>query len=121
MTFLFILNFFLLITSLSTSSFHDTYKGWSLYEQVYIAALEYGDIQLLDMCSEALNKQFPDSIRVKRLLGMQYEFNKEYNKALELYQNLLTVNPSNLLLLKRKVFIIVYFSIFCCVLFFRRK
>ena len=111
----------MLLTSLSTSSLHHTYKGWSLYEQVYIAALEYGDIQLLDMCSEALNKQFPDSIRVKRLLGMQYEFNKEYNKALELYQNLLTVNPSNLLLLKRKVLIIVYFSIFCCAVSFEEN
>ena len=86
--------------------------GWSLYEQVYIAALEYGDIELVDICSEALNKNFPDSIRVKRLLGMQYEFNKEFDKALELYNNLLMINPSNLLLLKRKVFRNKY-NLFC--------
>ena len=74
-----------------------------MYEQVYIAALEFGDIDLVDVCSEALNKRFPDSVRVKRLLGMQYEFNKEYKKALDLYNNLLQSNPSNLLVLKRKV------------------
>ena len=82
---------------------YQIYLVWSLYEQVYIAALEFGDIGLVDVCSEALNKRFPDSVRVKRLLGMQYEFNKEYKKALDLYNNLLQSNPSNLLVLKRKV------------------
>ena len=76
---------------------------WSLYEQVYVAALECGDIGLVDECSKLLNKKFPDSVRVKRLLGMQYEYNGEYKKALALYDSLLDTNSSNLLLLKRKV------------------
>ena len=76
---------------------------WSLYEQAYVAALECGDIGLVDECSKLLNKKFPDSVRVKRLLGMQYEYNGEYKKALALYDSLLESNSSNLLLLKRKV------------------
>jgi ER membrane protein complex subunit 2 len=76
---------------------------WSLYEQIYIGALECGDISLVDECSKRLNKKFPESVRVKRLLGMQYEYNKEYKKAQELYDSLLASNPSNLLILKRKV------------------
>ena len=40
---------------------------------------------------------------MKRLLGMQFEYNKEYKRALELYDGLLASNPSNLLILKRKV------------------
>lgn len=76
---------------------------WSLYEQIYIAALQFGDIELVDKCSKELNKQFPASLRVMRLLGMQYEYNAEYKKALELYDSLLQQNPSNLLILKRKV------------------
>ena len=76
---------------------------WSLYEQIYIGALECGDIGLVDECSKRLNKKFPESVRVKRLLGMQFEYNKEYKRALELYDGLLKSNPSNLLILKRKV------------------
>lgn len=76
---------------------------WSVYEQAYVAALECGDIGLVDECSKLLNKKFPDSVRVKRLLGMQYEYNGEYKKALALYDSLLESNSSNLLLLKRKV------------------
>lgn len=68
-----------------------------------MAGLECGDIALVDECSKHLNKKFPDSVRVKRLLGMQYEYNKEFKKALDLYDSLLTKNPSNLLILKRKV------------------
>jgi ER membrane protein complex subunit 2 len=79
-----------------------------LYEQVYIAALECGDVALVDECSKHLNKKFPDSIRVKRLLGMQYEYNKEYKKALDLYDSLLQKNPSHLLILKRKVSLKLY-------------
>ena len=68
-----------------------------------MAALECGDIELVDECSKHLNKKFPDSVRVKRLLGMQYEYTKEYKKALDLYDSLLSKNPSQLLILKRKV------------------
>jgi ER membrane protein complex subunit 2 len=85
---------------------------WSLYEQIYIGALECGDIGLVDECSKRLNKKFPDSVRVKRLLGMQYEYNKEYKKAQELYDSLLASNPSNLLILKRKV---CCTNISCCI------
>ena len=70
---------------------------------MYIAALQFGDIHLVDVCSKELNKKFPDSVRVRRLLGMQYEYGGEYQKALDLYDSLLIANPSNLLILKRKV------------------
>jgi tetratricopeptide (TPR) repeat protein len=68
-----------------------------------MAALEFGDMDLVDLCTKQLCKKFPGSIRVRRLLGLQYEYNGEYQLALDLYDNLLKENPSNLLVLKRKV------------------
>lgn len=49
------------------------FAAYSLYEQIFISALEFDDIQLADICLEKLTSQFSNSNRVKRLIGMRYE------------------------------------------------
>lgn len=87
-----------------------------------IAALDTGNIDLADSYVHKLVGKFPDSVRVKRLEGMVMEYEGqvvditggsglkrnvlltgEYTEALELYATLLVQNPSNILIMKRKV------------------
>lgn len=76
---------------------------FALYEQISIAALDLGDTNLATECITLLLKNFPDSGRVGRLLGMQKEQEQKYEDALEIYANLLKKNPANLMIMKRKV------------------
>lgn len=46
---------------------------FTLYETVFMAALDYGDDVLAAKCLQVLVKQFPGSSRVKRLLAMSEE------------------------------------------------
>jgi tetratricopeptide (TPR) repeat protein len=76
---------------------------WSLYEQIFLAALDKGDSGTAKVCLAKLQAKFPSSSRVSRLIGMQHEFDGEYDEALSVYKKLLEENPSNLLVLKRRV------------------
>ncbi len=102
-----------------------------MYEQIFISALEFDDIQLADICLEKLTSQFSNSNRVKRLIGMRYEatgmaifsmnalfivlnslvlfyFVDDYPNALNIYDAILKENPANLLVLKRKVTFLIF-------------
>ena len=81
---------------------------WNLYEQIVIAALDNGDSTLANECIIILLKKFPESSRVRRLLGLRKELVEDYKGALEIYAGLLTKNPSNLMVMKRKVCICMY-------------
>ena len=76
---------------------------WNLYEQICVAALDIGDVNLATECIVLLMKKFPSSGRVIRLLGLQKEQAGEYEAALEIYVGLLKKNPANLMAMKRKV------------------
>lgn len=80
---------------------------WNLYEQICVAALDMGDVNLANDCISLLLKRFPDSGRVGRLLGMQKEQAGKYEDALEIYAGLLKKNPANLMVMKRKVIFII--------------
>ena len=68
-----------------------------------MAALDVGDVNIANECISLLLKKFPDSSRVGRLIGMQKEQQGKYEDALEIYAELLKKNPSNLMILKRRV------------------
>ena len=95
---------------------------WNLCEQIIIAAFDYGDESLGTKYLLMLQKQFPKSLRVNRLVGMHAEFRGivlwaifalyisfflfppgEYGNALLLYEEMLLVQPGNLPIMKRKV------------------
>lgn len=74
---------------------------WMVYEQVCIAACDCGQIQLAEMCIDALQAQFPESYRVQKLLGMKFEAQEKFDIALEIYQEIKEAEPTNALIWKR--------------------
>eukprot|EP01121_Diplochlamys_sp_Union-15-3_P010937 TRINITY_DN3127_c0_g1_i2.p1 TRINITY_DN3127_c0_g1~~TRINITY_DN3127_c0_g1_i2.p1 ORF type:complete len:266 (-),score=37.42 TRINITY_DN3127_c0_g1_i2:26-823(-) len=76
---------------------------WSVTEQVFIAALDSGDINTANKCLASLEKRFPKSIRVKRLRGLSYEHSKKYSEATQLYKELLSANPTDTFAMKRQI------------------
>ena len=78
-------------------------ERYILAEQIFIAALDTCEDSVADQCLETLVRAFPGSSRVKRLLGMKLEAEQKYSEALKIYEDLLTENPLNLLVMKRKV------------------
>ena len=76
---------------------------WALYEQVLVASLDVGDTETAKKCLIKLNVQFPGSSRVKRAEGMILESTGEFEGALKIYDEILEKNPTNLLILRRKV------------------
>jgi len=76
---------------------------WVILEQVCIAALDCSEFKLSAECISKLSHQFPESIRVKRLIGMQHEAKGECHKALILYNKILAIEPADVLTMKRKI------------------
>ncbi|KAF3822694.1 hypothetical protein GH733_008068, partial [Mirounga leonina] len=72
---------------------------WIIYEQVMIAALDYGR----DDLALELRRQFPGSHRVKRLTGMRFEAMERYDDAVQLYDRILQEDPTNTAARKRKI------------------
>ncbi|GLI61847.1 hypothetical protein VaNZ11_004355 [Volvox africanus] len=76
---------------------------WTVYEQVAIAALDSHALQFAASVVAAINRRFPESVRAKRLQGMYYEAVGDYNKAEGVYNDLLTQDAANEMILKRMV------------------
>ena len=96
-----------LLKAIHGSFYSGQYVGnievWSIYEQIFVAALDVGNETLASTCLNPLRKKFPDSLRVKKLIGMQYECQGEFKRARILYDTLLATNPGELSILKRLV------------------
>jgi len=80
-----------------------TVENFAFCEQMFVSALDYGDLELAKKYLDVLVVQFPESSRVKRLQGMQAEASGEYDVAIMTYDAILEANPSNILVMKRKV------------------
>uniref|UniRef100_A0A4W4GCB9 ER membrane protein complex subunit 2 n=1 Tax=Electrophorus electricus TaxID=8005 RepID=A0A4W4GCB9_ELEEL len=79
---------------------------WIIYEQVMIAALDCSRDDLAWSCLQELKRQFPDSHRVKRLVGMRLEALERYEDANKLYDSVLQDDPTNTAARKRKISIL---------------
>lgn len=100
------------------------HEAWTVYEQVYVALLEYGKQRVdrggkakhdagdgdaessLAMAQEycnVLSVQFSKSLRVKRLEAMMWEAKGELDMAMKDYEDILKEDPNNLFALKRQV------------------
>lgn len=53
-------------------------EGWLVLEQVFIAALDCNNTKVASSCLTELEKQFPNSLRVKRLEAMKFEAMGKY-------------------------------------------
>ncbi|MEJ1289128.1 ER membrane protein complex subunit 2 [Cricetulus griseus] len=64
---------------------------WIIYEQVMIAALDYGRDDLALFCLQELRRQFPGSHGVKRLTGMRFEAMERCSPVVKYVRQLLSV------------------------------
>eukprot|EP00310_Coccolithus_braarudii_P019050 CAMPEP_0183338942 /NCGR_PEP_ID=MMETSP0164_2-20130417/6054_1 /TAXON_ID=221442 /ORGANISM="Coccolithus pelagicus ssp braarudi, Strain PLY182g" /LENGTH=323 /DNA_ID=CAMNT_0025508869 /DNA_START=55 /DNA_END=1026 /DNA_ORIENTATION=- len=90
---------------------------WALYEQVYIALLQYAkvgkggssrgadakEMRLATQYCTTLSARFPGSLRVKRLKAMMLEAKGEYEVAMNEYDEIMKEDPNNLFAMKRQV------------------
>lgn len=76
---------------------------WTMYERVFIAAIDCNDVNMQRKCLSALEYKFPTSVRVGILKGKKLEAEKNYSSALKLYNEILKDEPANKQAMKRKV------------------
>ena len=76
---------------------------WTIHEQVFVAALDCGRIDLATSCLRALHQQFPKSLRVRKLRGMRSEALEEWDEAKKIYEGILAEDPANLIVRKRHI------------------
>ncbi|CCI49680.1 unnamed protein product [Albugo candida] len=76
---------------------------WTIYELVFLAAIDTHQIETAELCLKKLIDRFPQSARVKRLIGMSAEVKGEFKNALDIYDKILQENPANALVIKRKI------------------
>jgi len=76
---------------------------WTVYEQVAVACMDCHALDAAKKCINALDSKFPDSTRVGRLEGMWYEAKGSWQKAEKVYSNLVTENPSDTVVHKRRI------------------
>lgn len=92
------------LIKLHASSLGD--ERWTIYEQIFLAAIDINDTQLSNHCLKELDRKFPGSFRVKRLSGINKESTGEFEAASAVYEEILKENPANSLVLKRQISIL---------------
>lgn len=78
-------------------------EWWLLHEQVGVAALDCHALPFAASIIRALNRRFPDSIRAQRMQGMYFEATCDYDRAQEMYKDILAKKPTNEMAMKRLV------------------
>lgn len=81
-------------------------EKFPIYEQVAIAALDVGNIEMAEKCIARLAKEFPGSNRVKLLVSMRLEALEMYDDALELLDSIIESDVTNAGPRKRKIAIL---------------
>jgi len=76
---------------------------WTLYEQVFFAAIELGADEWRDFCIKKLLKKFPTSTRVERLKGIYKESLQEWSEAKTIYLGILKDKPEDTTTHKRLI------------------
>ncbi|XP_030758342.1 ER membrane protein complex subunit 2-like [Sitophilus oryzae] len=78
-------------------------EKYLILEQVCIAALDCHVLSVAKTCIENLYKEFPNSLRVKKLEAMHFEANEDFDNALDILNAIIKVDESNSAARKRKV------------------
>eukprot|EP00108_Taenia_solium_P003208 TsM_000481700 transcript=TsM_000481700 gene=TsM_000481700 len=78
-------------------------EKWIILEQVLIAALDVGNLDLAQVCLNHLRKRFPDSSRVKRLHGMYLEALNQTDEARNIYKQILDKETADVIARKRLI------------------
>lgn len=78
-------------------------EKYLILEQVCIAALDCHILSVAKTCIETLSKEFPKSLRVKKLEAMYFEASENYDTALDILNNIIKVDETNSAARKRKI------------------
>ncbi|KAG9509338.1 Dynactin subunit 4, partial [Fragariocoptes setiger] len=83
-------------------------EKWTVLEQVCMAAIDLHDEDITEYCLDQLDKQFPGSNRVNilRIMG-RYERKGLYDKALRLYNDMISSDETNTAVHKRKIAMLI--------------
>lgn len=76
---------------------------WLVHEQVALAAMDCGAMEVAAPLVIAVQQRFPDSVRAKRVKGMYFEAAGHPGRAEELYRELYTEDATNEAVAKRLV------------------
>ncbi|KAG9310208.1 TPR-like protein, partial [Chiua virens] len=78
-------------------------ESWSFLEQLALAAIDVGRLEVSDQCLRTLNDKFPGSPRVECLTGIRMEATETPEVALKYYAELLEADPTNAAIWKRRI------------------
>lgn len=76
---------------------------WTVWEQVFFAAVEFGHTGWRDESLKRLTRQFPSSSRVERLKGLNEESRGDYDEATKIYKKILEDKPEDMATHKRLI------------------
>jgi tetratricopeptide (TPR) repeat protein len=74
-----------------------------LFEQITLAAIDVGRLDVADECLRALGEKFPDSPRMDVLNGIRIEASQTVNIILAYYDEVMKASPSNGAAWKRRI------------------
>ncbi|KAF8513203.1 hypothetical protein JB92DRAFT_2924738 [Gautieria morchelliformis] len=77
--------------------------AWAFLEQLALASLDIGRLDIADDCLEQLTEEFPGSPRVECLKGIRLEADDKPGEALNFYEAALREDDTNIALWKRQI------------------
>ncbi|KAG5731813.1 Tetratricopeptide repeat protein 35-A [Termitomyces sp. T112] len=91
----------LILKSGSKTKFGD--DAWAFLEQLALASIDVGRLDIADECIRQLADKFPASPRVDVLTGIRMEANVSMDIVLQYYGQLLDADPTNAAVWKRRI------------------
>ncbi|KAK1229919.1 Inositol phosphatase SIW14 [Marasmius sp. AFHP31] len=76
---------------------------WAYIEQVFLAAVDAGRLDVADECLHKLSEKFPGSTRVDILAGIRIEASESPEVALKFYDDILKEDSANAAVWKRRI------------------
>ncbi|KAJ7135444.1 hypothetical protein C8R43DRAFT_1097966 [Mycena crocata] len=77
--------------------------GWAVLEQLFLASVDIGRLDVADQCLKQLAERFPDSPRVDVLTGIRMEATESPDVVLKYYAQLLDADSANAAVWKRRI------------------
>ncbi|KAL0946209.1 hypothetical protein HGRIS_012468 [Hohenbuehelia grisea] len=77
--------------------------SWSFLEQLTLASIDVGKLDVADRCLEQLAEKFPASPRVDVLVGIRMEATEPFDTVMNYYAEVLDADSANAAAWKRKV------------------
>ncbi|KAG5644023.1 hypothetical protein DXG03_009238 [Asterophora parasitica] len=81
-------------------------EGWAFLEQLALAAMDVGRLDISDECLKQLAEKFPKSPRVDVLTGIRMEATESPDTVLQYYGELLEEDSANAAVWKRRISVI---------------